>query len=202
MSTVPDDVSAFPLCWPEAWPRTKNRSAAYRFGDWTVYSATKGLLEQIRLLGGRCVIISTSVPLRRDGVPLSKPPVDGDPGVAVYFERKGIGLCLPCDRYTDVADNIHAIALALEAMRALERHATPQLLEAAFKGFSALPAPPTWRDELGACKTLQEAEASYRAKARSAHPDTGGDHEAMSALNAAIEAARAEFEASAGMVTA
>ena len=106
---------------------------------------------------------------------------------------------------TDVADNIHAIALAIEAMRALERHGTPQLLEAAFRGFAALPAPATavsWRDVLGDCRTLEAAEHAYRTKAREAHPDAGGSHDDMAELNAAIEAARAEFEPSGQVVVA
>ncbi len=38
---------------------------------------------------------------------------------------------------------------------------------------------------------LAVAEAAYRALAREAHPDAGGNHERMKALNAAIEAIRA-----------
>jgi hypothetical protein len=200
-----NDVAAFPLTWPEGWPRTASRVSASRFGDWTVFTATEQLLDELRRLGAKNAVISTSIPLRRDGIPYSRPPVDGDPGVAVYFSRKGAALCVPCDRYLDVADNIRAVTLAIEAMRALERHGTPHMLEAAFKGFAALPASAArvmWRDVLGDCRTLQEAEIRYRDLARVAHPDAGGSHEAMSALNASIEAAREELQPNGAVVSA
>lgn len=38
---------------------------------------------------------------------------------------------------------------------------------------------------------LEVAEAAYRALSRKAHPDAGGNHERMKALNLAIEAIRA-----------
>jgi hypothetical protein len=184
-----EDVAAFPLCWPEAWQRTKSRRYS-TFKDWTVYSAVEDLMKRLNMFGAKHIVISTSVPLRKDGLPLSKPPVDGDPGAAVYFERKGKPYCIPCDQYNDVADNIHAVALTLEAIRTIERHGTPYMLEAMFKGYEALPAPSDWRSILGNPKTIDEAEANYRALARECHPDTGGSHEAMSELNEAIEVAR------------
>lgn len=190
-----EHVAAFPLCWPDGWPRSKTRKRATQFADWTVYTATERLKNELRLLGASAVIVSSSIPLRRDGLPLSKPPVDGDPGVAVYFVRRGTPQCIAIDRYTDVADNIRAITLTIEAMRAIERHGGAEILDRTFEGFAALPAPspePDWRTVLGA-KNLTEAEARYRELAKTHHPDAGGDADEMARINAAIEAARKEL---------
>ena len=42
--------------------------------------------------------------------------------------------------------------------------------------------------------TLVTADARYWELAKAAHPDVGGTHEAMAALNQAIQDARKEFE--------
>jgi hypothetical protein len=192
-----DEVAAFPLCWPEGWPRTPQaKRKQSQFADWTVYTATEGLQDELRRLRATGVIISTSVPLRRDGLPLSRPPVDGDPGVAVYFTRnKGQKSerqqCIAIDRYTDVADNIRAITLTIEAMRAIERHGGAEILDRAFTGFAALPAPGDWRSVLGT-RTKEEAEAKYRELVKVHHPDAGGSAEQFVILTNAIEAARRE----------
>lgn len=88
MSNTFDHVAAFPLCWPEGWARTKARQSGSKFGNWTVYSASVDLREELRKMGAKNVTVSTSVPLRQDGIPLAKPPVDGDPGAACYFTWK------------------------------------------------------------------------------------------------------------------
>lgn len=185
------DVAAFPLCWPEGWERTpRAKKQTSRFKVESVYEATQNLTRELGLMGAKGIILSTSIPLRRDGLPLSKPPVDGDHGAAVYFVRKGKSLCLACDQYYAVEDNIHAIAKTIEAMRGIERWGSTDLLDRAFTGFMALPSgSDAWWDVLGVPKTASsaDAEAAYRRLAKSAHPDAGGSHDRMSALNAAIE---------------
>jgi hypothetical protein len=97
-----------------------------------------------------------------------------------------------CDQWDKVEDNILAIAKAIEAIRGIERWGTGDMVEAAFAGFVFLPSPDDWRSELGHPKTRAEAEAAYRQRSRTAHPDVpGGSHERMARLNRAREAARA-----------
>lgn len=186
-----DDVAAFPLCWPDGWPRTAQKMNS-RFKVGTVYSAVSGLTESLRLMDAEGVIISTSIPLRRDGLPLSKPPVDGDHGAAVYFVRNGKPLCLACDQYWDVADNIHALAKTIEAIRGIERWGSTDLLDRVFTGFAALPSGGSWFDGL---KTAAEIRARYRELAKTHHPDAGGDASEFSritdAYNRALEVANA-----------
>jgi hypothetical protein len=66
--------------------------------------------------------------------------------VAVYWIKTGRKQmkCMAIDRYGRVADNMAAIAATIEAMRAIERHGSAEILERAFLGFQALPEPEQW----------------------------------------------------------
>ncbi len=65
------------------------------------------------------------------------------PRVVVSFEHPTAGwLRYPCDTFTDHLDNIRAIALALEALRAVERYGVVRRAEQ-YAGWKALPATTT-----------------------------------------------------------
>ena len=73
------------------------------------------------------------------------------------------------------------------------------MLDRAFAGFTALPAPGgkrSWREVLGfpaaASPDRDGIEIAYRSKAKAAHPDAGGSHDAMAELNRAREDALSE----------
>lgn len=189
-----DDVAAFPLCWPDGWPRSASQIDS-RFKVNSVYDATQNLSVELERMGATGIVLSTSIPLRKDGLPLSRPPIDGDVGAAVYFIRKGKPLCLACDQYFGVEDNIHALAKTIEAMRGIERWGSTDLLDRAFTGFAALPSRANWRDILGigASATLDQAEKAYRRLALNRHPDRGGTQEQMAELNGAITEARSNL---------
>lgn len=199
-----DEVASFPLCWPEGRPRTPagHRDSGAKFGDPSVYEAVEKLKREVGMLCASNVIVSTSVPVRqRDGLPLSRPPVDGDPGVAVYFNWRKKPMVIACDTYRTVQGNLRGVALSIEAMRAIERHGGTGMLEQAFTGFAALPAggglvSTDWRSTLGVGPraTLDEAKSAWRKLLQSAHPDKGGSDEAVIALNTAMEMARAELD--------
>lgn len=180
-------AEAFPLHWPVGWPRTKNPQPS-RF-DVSMAIARDGLVDQIRLLGGRYVVVSTNVALRRDGLPYANQSEPSDVGVAVYFERKGKQMVFACDRWNRVRHNVRAIEKTIEAMRGIERWGASDMLERAFSAFEALPAPraDSWWETLGVHSkaTPDEINAAYREKAKQAHPDNGGSHDAMATLNAA-----------------
>jgi hypothetical protein len=76
------------------------------------------------------------------------------------------------------------------------RYGGLQIVRAAFRGISALPPPGDWRAVLGVGTEadLETAEAAWRDKARTAHPDRrGGSGELMAELNAARAAAKRDF---------
>src|SRR5580698_11092428 len=105
-------AEAFPLQWPEGWPRTPWRGKS-RFGRNLGFAETKKLLSELRLLGARSVVISSNVPLRNDGLPYaseSNRKYD-DPGVAVYFMLKGKRLSMARDKYWTPWENIRSLVL-------------------------------------------------------------------------------------------
>jgi hypothetical protein len=78
------------------------------------------------------------------------------------------------------------------------------MMEAAFKGFTALPAPGqtsrTWRDVLdvgkfgGNDQQLSAAKSNYRVLASANHPDKGGDANKMAEINLAWQQAQQELQ--------
>lgn len=201
-------IPAYPLSWPEGWPRAKYRKAA-NFGkmtavagqswnskaDLTMADAMKRLKLELERLGINVAddsIVSTNLKLNLSGLPRGDQGEPGDPGAAVYFQKKnGPMRVIAIDAYHSVRDNVAAIAATLEAMRAIERHGGAQILERAFTGFAALTAPgKNWWDvlEVRPDATRDIIEANFRRLAHDKHPDRGGSHDAMSALNEARSA--------------
>ncbi|MDB5964783.1 MAG: heat shock protein DnaJ domain protein, partial [Polaromonas sp.] len=128
-----------PLTWPPGWKRTRSPGASKFKTD--PDKATRGLLAEIERLGGREVIISSNAQYRQDGMPYARQGYIGDTGVAVYFKRKGKPQVFACDTFWRIHENIHAIAKTIEALRAIERYGASDMMERAFTGFTALPAP-------------------------------------------------------------
>jgi hypothetical protein len=182
-------VESYPLHWPAGWPRsTWSQRGKSRFNGQTV-SQIKQLQRELRLLGARNVVISSNVPVRQDGLPYAdaaKRRYD-DPGVAVYFTLKQKPLAMARDRYWTPWENMRSLVLAIESIRSIERHGGSTMMECAFSGFAALPAPKSCWDILGvaAGATEQEIESNFRVKAKTAHPDLGGSDAAMAELIAA-----------------
>lgn len=196
----------YPLYWPEGRPRTSswNRETA-RF-ETTFARARDEIVRQIELMVGRYVsqqreanlILSTNVPLRNDGLPLAGKKAPEDPGVAVYFKYKGRRVCFACDRWKTVEDNMQAIAKTIDALRGISRWGTGDMLEAAFKGFEALPGQVDgWRDVLGlppGTRDRAAAEAAYKRLRSSTHPDRhGGSEAAFTRVQRAWEQAQGEL---------
>jgi hypothetical protein len=202
-------ITAYPLRWPDGWPRAQSRKQA-SFGtkgraegpsgwrptlDITMAEAMKRVTYELERLGVNVAddsIVSTNLKLNLAGRPRGDQGEPSDPGVAVYFQKKnGPMRVLAIDAYHRVRDNVAAIAATLEAMRAIERHGGAQILERAFTGFDALPAPKKWWDilEVRQDASIDTIEANFRRLARDRHPDRGGSNAAMAELNEARAAA-------------
>lgn len=214
-------MTRYPLTWPAGWRRTKAsiRTRA-RFGsverqhstegtdpqpalrrrrEITVAGGAERIVDALRLLSVPRdeVIVSTNLHLRLDGLPRSGQGEPSDPGVAVYWKKRGAPVykVMAVDRYDRVAGNLAAVAATLEAMRAIDRHGGAEILDRAFTGFIALPAPKDWREILGVSDgmTLPQVKIQYRKLAQLRHPDNGGTPAAMSELNAAWTRAQEEL---------
>lgn len=216
-------VKAYPLQWPTGWRRTAaeqrergkffkaTRSySADQQNSWrtqrelTIAEATKRVLDQLRMFGvlEDDAVISTNLRLRLDGMPQSGQRQPEDSGVAVYWVRAGEApRCMAADRYEKVEHNLAAISATLEAMRAIERHGSAEILDRAFTGFAALPAPITgqkpWRQVLGVGPEERDPEAIrnyYRVRRGETHPDReGGNEMEFLAVQAAYEQAAREL---------
>ena len=183
-------TQAYPLQWPAGWPRARGRKTApFKVPP---QQARREMLEELARLGAKDVIVSTDQPLNRDGSTSLVRRYISDPGVAVYFKRKGRDVVLACDQYGEIHDNMRAIGKTAEAMRGIERWGASDMLDRAFTGFEALPAPEQWWQVLGVSEraTPDEINAAYRRLAATAHPDQGGTDAAMARLNAARDAGR------------
>lgn len=208
-------TEAYPLFWPQGWKRTSQHSRIRaKFGKRTfvdrgtndqgqrmgwhtkgalsIAQGTERVLNVLDQMGyNSSVIISSNLMLRNDGLPRSGQREPEDPGVAVYWGNGQEARCIAVDQYDRVADNLAAIAATLEAMRAIERHGGAAILERAFTGFTALPAPEQPWQTLGldtSRPTREQVEDAYRRLAMKHHPDRGGDVGEMARINAARDA--------------
>jgi hypothetical protein len=188
---------AYPLQWPHGWARTENPGPS-RFQT-SLYEAKNGLGAELARLGAEDPIITTNIPLNRSGWPDTRAKRVQDTGVAAYFTFDGAEVCMPCDRWWTVAENLHAIELTINALRGIERWGAKEMMEAAFKGYAALPAVSSspavaWWTTLGVDANASEDEIhrAYRKLARRLHPDTAtGDLEQFKVINLAYEQALA-----------
>ncbi len=190
----------------EKWPGEPTRgrmNATFR----ATYGATLDLLEfELQKLHAKEITIQaflTHGQLRNDGWPLSK-AVPSQPGLILSFKTKSGALSFPCDRYRIFDDNLRAIALSLQALRAVDRYGVTKSSEqytgwkridaptaagfqtkedaASFIGVQAMAtnsadplSPQTMRSLISDPLTRQ---AAYRAAARRLHPDAPtGNHE-------------------------
>lgn len=192
-------------------PRERTRQPIRsRFGD--DHAKTLELLgRELRHLGARNVVIladCTDADLRRDGT-LRAGATLRSQGIVLCFEGKHGPVRMPCDRYDHWRCNLRAIAVSLEALRAVDRHGVTTSGEQ-YRGWSALPqaiAMPAcefatveeaarflvrtaWGAEdnsswLAISRFRESLTACYRDAAKKAHPDQGGNNELMAMVNRA-----------------
>lgn len=123
---------------------------------------------------------------RQDGRPRAHAIAD-HPGVIFSIDSRHGHLSYPCDTFTRWQDNLRAIALALEALRKVDRYGVTKRGEQ-YRGFLALEAttvPAAFESVHDAqewCKQIAGYEPEetwtrriFREAQRVAHPDTGGN---------------------------
>lgn len=196
--------------WPGT-PTVKHRRQRARFDS--AWSTTmEDLQRELRMLQAKNIVIQLDCDakeIRRDGLPRADAKVRG-PGVVLSFESEKGSLSFPCDRFHDWQDNVRAIALALQALRAVDRYGVTQRAEQ-YRGWAALPSA---NEHGGFLKTRGDAanwlisqagvtgftsfellqghtDALKTVRARAAavcHPDKhGGDHKFWNVFQRACE---------------
>jgi hypothetical protein len=199
-------------------PKTDQRQSSGRFrAKWQ--STLDLLAHETDLLGASLVIIQIDVTdgeLRRDGMLRANARVGFD-GVRVAFDSRHGPLTYATDAYEQRWSgdppgwqaNVRAIALALEALRAVDRYGVTRRGEQ-YRGWTAIGATPAamtleqaaefiaaWAYPTHTSDQLHVAAAAlsrdpaalagaFRLAAARAHPDkAGGDHDTMARLNTA-----------------
>jgi hypothetical protein len=161
------------------------------------------LLREVELLDGNLVVVQVDAPagqIRRDGMLYARAQVYS-PAVKISFDSRHGPLTYATDTYTSWQDNVRAIALALGALRAVDRYGVSGSGEQ-YRGWTQLSAAPAEQgmtvDEaarvladaaqmagsviLGSVEAVQRA---YRAAVKTAHPDAGGDPAAFRLITTA-----------------
>jgi hypothetical protein len=174
-------MQSFPLQWPIGRARTSPLARKAGPNQMPGGRIRQLLLSELHKMGVTDVVISTDVAVRRDGMPYAGQKQPEDPGVVLYFTRKGVDIAISCDAWRTVDANLRAIGLTVEAIRGMERWGTEEMIDRAFTGFAALPetAGPTNRGPRAWHEVLQvspDADASiiraaYRNLAAKYHPD-------------------------------
>lgn len=194
MSDWPDRLRVAPI---REWPGelTRNRTASqFRAGlrdtlevldrEMFYLCRTREQHESAEML----IAIPAGDLWRLDGKPRAH-AVAEHPGVIFSIESKFGALSYPCDTFTMWQDNLRAIALALEALRKVDRYGVTKRGEQ-YRGFLAIEAtaaPAGFATAQDAAEFLFDVSRSLAAPGREgmaavlrraqrmAHPDTGGD---------------------------
>lgn len=198
-------IEAYPLSWPADRPRTSRYDRKAGPSQMPGGRVRQLLTKELKMMEVDQIVISTNVATRRDGLPYAGQREPEDPGVVLYFTRKGSDIAISCDRWRTVDANLRAIGLTVEAIRGMERWGTEEMIDRAFTGFKALPSaivtpPPSdrvkrpWWVVLG---TTQDADAptvkqAYRRAQATAHPDAGGSNYDFQEVQAAYDEWKAQ----------
>lgn len=186
------------------WPgqHTEERRSSPFSAPWS--STLELLKRELRFLDAQNIVVQLDIDerdLRLDGYPLANARAKS-PGVILAFDSKYGPLRYPCDTFANWDDNLRGIALAMEALRKVDRYGVTKRGEQ-YTGWKALPAGGETSTTMtaataaqvystmggGAPQTIlgdsEYAAAVYRRAARAAHPDTGGTDEEFQLLQEA-----------------
>lgn len=195
-------TTAYPLAWPPGWKRTPrhlHQESRRRWGKqekgkakrpWSFAEARDELFAELERTGARNVVLSSNFRLTQYGLPSKNLGAPDDQGVAIYFTLNGRQMVMAQDGHTRAEENLRALALVLRYLRGVEDLGGGTMMERAFDGFTAIPAPSAaraWWEVLGVSQwaSHDQINAAWREKAQRAHPDAGGSDKAMSEINVA-----------------
>lgn len=213
------------LQWPR--PFTRERRSGKSFMK-SYHKILETLSYEIEAVSGKNVTIQTAhraEDIRLDGWPRASARQPAHPGVIAVFDSPHGPLSFACDSYDSWTGNMRAIALTLEALRAVTRHGATKHGEQ-YRGYRALPepgkepaavAPPAvftdaegaagWLfnhtgedipEHFSAALLLRDPAAfgvAWRSAAKRLHPDQGGSARDFALLERAREILSAHHDA-------
>ena len=187
-----------PLEWPNHIPRTSRpEQSRFKARNRSYFAAGRELQAEVGRLGDSNPVITVSLRLRQDGLPYAVQRPPEDPGVAVYFVMGGKQRCMACDRWLYIQENLHAVTLTIQALRGIERWGSSAMVQSAFQGFQALPAPdgdPRAVLNVGPNASWEVIVKAYKAQRFEHHPDRGGDPEKFIQVQEAFERLEKELK--------
>lgn len=201
----------FPLCWPEGWTRTKQSMRVASKYQVTEDRARRELEKGLASLGAARWVITTNKPLRLDGLPMASARSPDDPGVSVWWVDNAEAArarahggtpaqkVIACDQWETTRENMRAIGLTIEALRAIQRSGATQILDRAVAAFKvpALPAGRPWWAvvlDIDVPTTEEEISRAFKKQAKVCHPDQGGTFEKWRELELATKTARESLQ--------
>ena len=200
-------IEEFPLRWPPGYPVTLEPEPNYNFKQWTLADARKELLEELRLLKAENFVITRNNDKRKDGLSYSAENLGKiSKSVAVYFLLNGEQKVLCCDAWDNWGDNMHALALTINAIRGMERWKVSNIMKGTTSGLKELPAQTEAGQKVWDVlfpglgikekpKNWEVVENQYRILIKRLHPDipVTGDSDAFSTLQEAYQQAKQIF---------
>lgn len=203
----------------KAWPKQQRPLAGLRDTFKTGWPGTLSKLEhELKKQGAANIEIAAGFgmgDIRNDGWPMTgrKP---GHPGVILSFTTLQGKLIFPCGNYARYEANVHAIALTLENLRAIDRYGVSHGQQ--FAGFAQIAAPENQRamtpEEaaglvVGIARPQNEMapqlvamvlhdqsifNVMYRDAAAKVHPDVSGDRDRWDRLEIAKAVLESHYE--------
>lgn len=173
-----------------------------------------GLSRELRALDAERVVVELDIreqDIRRDGYPRAHALRPASPPVAVSFASKHGPLRYATCEFDDWTDNLRAVVLSMEALRAVDRYGVSKRGEQ-YAGWKALPRS---TDPADAIETVDQAwrvicrfagvpvdsspllngisqDGAIRAALRATHPDHGGNADDFRVARRAQEILSAE----------
>jgi hypothetical protein len=170
----------------QSTPAAQRRSRWWFKASW---QSTLDLLErELRQLDATNITISADFreeDLRLDGMPRAGARTPQHPGVRIAFDSKHGPLTYATDAYEIWQHNVRAIALGLEALRAVDRYGITRTGEQ-YKGWRQIEAPPGEPTTLEQARRLIDSYGGRAAAFKATHPDRGGDVEDYHRVQAAL----------------
>ncbi len=193
MSNWPANLSVAPIgAWPGALtPEHRRQRSNFSAGWLDTTRLLRREMSHLAAKNGELLVAIRPEDFRLDGYPRANAR-QVHPGVILSFDSSVGHLSYPCDTFTTWQDNLRAVALALEALRKVDRYGVTKRGEQ-YRGFLALEAtaaPAGFASDeealafLGTFVGLGSAELrvieggvsrALRRAQRETHPDQGGD---------------------------
>jgi hypothetical protein len=125
----------------ERWPRDFTRGRRRSPFKAAFHSTFRLLERELAHAGAKSAVVQLALDQSQFRISDGKPYANATPshpGVIVSFNKGKLPLAFPCDRYLTWVENLRAIALALDALRRVDRYGVTQHAEQ-YRGWNALP---------------------------------------------------------------